>query len=92
MANTACWLGRGARVPAAASAGQCSCRWHNSVSLVLFMAPISSSGGVATGKVTTIVRNADNTTTRVNRLICSRRWTLSCATAADNLSARTLGA
>ena len=65
MANTACWLGRGARVPAAASAGQCSCRWHNSMNLAPFVMHISSSGGVTTGKAVTIVRMLDSGRTRV---------------------------
>ena len=73
MANTACWLGRGARVPAAASAGQCSCRWHNSMNFAPFVMHISSSGGAARSKELNIVRNADWTGTRVKVPDCIQR-------------------
>ena len=66
VANVVCWLRWAVRAPVAASSGQCSYRWHHSMSLVPFAVHILSSGGIATSKAANIVHHVDCPSTRVN--------------------------
>ena len=69
VANAVCWLRWAVRAPVAASSGQCSYRWHHSMSLVPFAVHILSSGGIATSKAANIVHHVDCLSTRVKRTL-----------------------